>query len=105
VRAPRGRDGEAQSRDARPADGRGSRIRLRLRCVVRHAGAVRVPKPILDKISREVAAAMHSPDVYDRLTKQGLEVENNTPEVFEAVIQSDMVRYGKMLRDAGLAVN
>jgi tripartite-type tricarboxylate transporter receptor subunit TctC len=64
-----------------------------------------VPKPILDKISRDVAAAMQSPDVYDRLTRQGLEVENNTPDVFEAMIQRDIARYGKMLRDAGLAAN
>jgi tripartite-type tricarboxylate transporter receptor subunit TctC len=64
-----------------------------------------VPKPILDKISREVARAMQAPDVHDRLSKQGLEIENNTPEAFEAMIQNDIARYGKMLRDAGLAVN
>ena len=64
-----------------------------------------VPKPILDKISREVTRAMQSPDVYDRLTKQGLEIETNTPDAFEAVIQRDIARYGKMLRDAGLAAN
>ncbi len=64
-----------------------------------------VPKPILDKISRDVAAAMASPDVFERLTKQGLEVETNTPDAFEAMIQNDVARYGKMLRDAGLAVN
>ena len=64
-----------------------------------------MPKPILDKISRDVAAAMASPDVFERLTKQGLEVETNTPDAFEAMIQNDVARYGKMLRDAGLAVN
>ena len=64
-----------------------------------------VPEPILDKISREVTRAMQSPDVYDRLTKQGLEIETNTPDAFEAVIQRDIARYGKMLRDAGLAAN
>jgi tripartite-type tricarboxylate transporter receptor subunit TctC len=64
-----------------------------------------VPKPILDKISREVARAMQSPDVHERLSKQGLEIESNTPEAFEAMIQADIARYGKMLRDAGIAVN
>jgi tripartite-type tricarboxylate transporter receptor subunit TctC len=64
-----------------------------------------VPKPILEKISREVAAAMQAPDVYERLTKSGLEIETNTPDVFEAMIQRDIARYGKMMRDAGLAVN
>ena len=48
---------------------------------------------------------MASPDVYERLTKQGLEIETNTPDAFEAMIQNDVARYGKMLRDAGLAVN
>jgi tripartite-type tricarboxylate transporter receptor subunit TctC len=64
-----------------------------------------VPKPILHKISREVAGAMQSSDVYDRLSTQGLEIENNTPWAFEATIQNDIARYGKMLRDAGIAVN
>ena len=63
-----------------------------------------VPKPILDKISRDVAAAMASPDVFERLTKQGLEVDTNTPDAFEAISRTTS-RYGKMLRDAGLAVN
>ena len=73
--------------------------------MVRNARAFRLPKPILDKISRDVAAAMASPDVFERLTKQGLEVETDTPDAFEAMIQNDVARYGKMLRDAGLAVN
>jgi tripartite-type tricarboxylate transporter receptor subunit TctC len=64
-----------------------------------------VPKPILEKIAQEVARAMRSPDVYDRLTKTGLEIETFTPDVFEARIQSDIARYGKLLRDAGIAAN
>jgi tripartite-type tricarboxylate transporter receptor subunit TctC len=48
---------------------------------------------------------MQAPDVYERLTKSGLEIETNTPDVFEAMIQRDIARYGKMMRDAGLAVN
>ena len=103
----RDRDAEAQSRDAGPADGRGIRLSgLCVRRVVRNARA----RPACRSRSSTRSAATsrprwQSPDVFERLTKQGLEIETNTPDAFEAMIQHDVARYGKMLRDAGLAVN
>ena len=63
------------------------------------------PKPILDKVSKDIAAALAMPDVKEKLEVQGSFPAPNTPEQFDAIIKSDTERYGKILRDAGVGAN
>lgn len=63
------------------------------------------PKPILDKISKDIAQALAMPDVKQKLEVQGSIPAPNTPEQFDAIIKSDTERYGKILRDAGVGTN
>ena len=60
------------------------------------------PKPILDKVSQDIAKVLQMPDVSDKLNKQGSIPAWNTPEQFTANIKSDTERYGKILQDAGV---
>jgi tripartite-type tricarboxylate transporter receptor subunit TctC len=60
------------------------------------------PKPILDKVSEDIAKALQMPDVSEKLNKQGSLPTWNTPEQFTAIIKSDTERYGKILEDAGV---
>jgi tripartite-type tricarboxylate transporter receptor subunit TctC len=60
------------------------------------------PKPILDKVSEDIAKALQMPDVSAKLNKQGSIPTWNTPEQFTAIIKSDTERYGKILQDAGV---
>ena len=61
------------------------------------------PRAILTKVSQDVAVVLKMADVGDRLTKYGSIPAPNTPEQFDAIIKSDTERYGKVLRDAGVA--
>jgi tripartite-type tricarboxylate transporter receptor subunit TctC len=61
------------------------------------------PRAILNKVSQDVAVVLKMADVGDRLTKYGSIPAPNTPEQFDAIIKSDTERYGKVLRDAGVA--
>ncbi|MGQ0750147.1 MAG: Bug family tripartite tricarboxylate transporter substrate binding protein [Betaproteobacteria bacterium] len=61
------------------------------------------PRDIRAKVSRDVAAALQMEDVKDRLTKFGSIPAPTTPEQFDEIIRSDTERYGKVLRDAGVA--
>jgi len=61
-----------------------------------------VPKPILNKISQDIARALHLPDVAEKMKTQGLVVDTQTPDEFDALIRSEAQRYGKILRDAGV---
>jgi len=63
------------------------------------------PKPILDKVSRDIAAVLAMPDVKEKLEVQGSFPAPTTPEQFDAIIRSDTERYGKILREAGVGSN
>ena len=63
------------------------------------------PKPLLDKISRDIGAVLAMADVKEKLEVQGSFPAPNKPEEFDAIIKSDTERYGKILRDAGVGTN
>jgi len=63
------------------------------------------PKPILDKVARDIATALAMPDVVQKLEVQGSIPAPNTPSEFDAIIKDDTERYGKIMRDAGVGTN
>jgi tripartite-type tricarboxylate transporter receptor subunit TctC len=63
------------------------------------------PKPILDKVSQDIAKALQMSDVKEKLETMGSFPAPTTPEQFDEVIKSDTERYGKILRDAGIGTN
>jgi len=60
------------------------------------------PKPILDKVSQDIATVLQMPDVNERLQKQGSIPTWNTPAQFDAINKGDVERYSKILKDAGI---
>jgi tripartite-type tricarboxylate transporter receptor subunit TctC len=60
---------------------------------------------VLDKVSRDVDAILQLPDVRKRLESQGVITVVSTPQKFDMLIRSDTERFGKMLREAGVAAN
>jgi len=63
------------------------------------------PKPILDKVSKDIATVLAMPDVKEKLEVQGSFPAPTTPEQFDTIIRNDTERYGKILRDAGIGTN
>jgi tripartite-type tricarboxylate transporter receptor subunit TctC len=60
------------------------------------------PKPILTKVSQDIAKALQLPDVHEKLTAQGSVPAPTTPEEFDAINRDDSERYTKILKDAGV---
>src|SRR5688572_22305115 len=61
------------------------------------------PKPVVDLLYREVVEALKKPDVIERLATQGgNELVGNTPEEFARVIRSDLEKYAKLVKAAGI---
>lgn len=60
------------------------------------------PKPILNKVSQDIAAVLKMPDVAERLEKQGSIPVATTPEQLDAIIKNDTERNTKILKDAGI---
>jgi tripartite-type tricarboxylate transporter receptor subunit TctC len=67
--------------------------------VVAPAGA---PKPVIDKVQREIAAIYADPAMAARLEKAGLNAESSTPEELDAYIRSESARWGKLIK-SGIA--
>jgi tripartite-type tricarboxylate transporter receptor subunit TctC len=63
------------------------------------------PPAILTQVSQDIAQVLKMPDMIEKLTTFGSIPAANSPEQFDAIIKSDTERYGKVLRDAGVAVN
>jgi tripartite-type tricarboxylate transporter receptor subunit TctC len=64
-----------------------------------------VPKPVLNKVSQDIARVLRMPDVAEKMKSQGLVVATQSPDEFDALIKSEADRYGKILREAGVGTN
>jgi tripartite-type tricarboxylate transporter receptor subunit TctC len=58
------------------------------------------PKPVLQKIQADTAKALATPDVQKRAQEFGLQVVGSTPEQFDALIASEMKRWGRIVTEA-----
>ena len=68
-------------------------------------GPVGIPKPIVDKISAEIAKLVALPDTKEKFLQQGFEPYYNTPEQTAALIRADIAKYAKIIKDANIRVD
>jgi tripartite-type tricarboxylate transporter receptor subunit TctC len=62
------------------------------------------PLPIIRKLNSEIKRAVEGADVRDKLTVLGFEPVLNTPEEFSARIQTEMVKWEKVVHDAHIKI-
>jgi tripartite-type tricarboxylate transporter receptor subunit TctC len=62
------------------------------------------PPPIVDRLYREFAAALRSPEIGPALEAQGFGIEATTPEQYAAKIRADLQRWGELARATGIRV-
>lgn len=68
-------------------------------------GPAGMPRPIVDKLSSEIARGVAQPDIKERFVAQGIDMQTSTPEQFGALIKSEVVKWRKVVRDAGAKVD
>ena len=61
-----------------------------------------LPQPVLAKLTREFTAAVAHPAVVERYKALILEPATLTPGEFRRLIESDLARWGKVVREAGI---
>ena len=61
----------------------------------------RTPAEIVNRMSTEINRAVQSPDVKAKLLQQGVESVGTTPEQFAKFMQSEIARYGKIIKESG----
>jgi len=62
----------------------------------------RTPDAIIRQLNAEVAKVMTRADIKEKLVAAGTDAMSTTPEEFAAIIQAEMAKWGKLIRDAGI---
>jgi len=60
------------------------------------------PRPVLERVNRELNAVLQRADVRERFANSGLQITGGTPEEFAAILRRDYDKYGTALRTAGV---
>jgi tripartite-type tricarboxylate transporter receptor subunit TctC len=65
-------------------------------------GPAGLPQAITTRLNAEIAKALEAPDVVGKLDDNGMTVIGGTPEQFAALIEDGIVRYGAIIKAAGI---
>jgi tripartite-type tricarboxylate transporter receptor subunit TctC len=60
------------------------------------------PTTIVQRFNQEIVKALNNPEARERLFRAGVEAVGSTPEQFAATLKTEMARWGKLIRDAGI---
>jgi tripartite-type tricarboxylate transporter receptor subunit TctC len=60
------------------------------------------PKPVIDRLHREIVQVVRSPEFGEQLTNEGATAAGNTPAEFEIIIRADVQKWAKVVKDAGI---
>jgi len=67
-------------------------------------GSPGIPREVQMRINAETLKAMALPDVKERLAKLGLEPNPGTPEALAGLIQSETVKWAKVVKESGAKI-
>ena len=62
------------------------------------------PKPIIDKLYKDTAKALQSPDMHARFEQIGMVPVGNPPDAFAKDIKAESVRWAKIIKERKLQV-
>jgi tripartite-type tricarboxylate transporter receptor subunit TctC len=63
------------------------------------------PAPIVGKLYQETVKIAAQPDMREKFTQLGLDAVADPPDAFAAIIKSDIAKWAKVIKDAGIKVN
>jgi len=67
-------------------------------------GPPKMPREIVERLSREVTAAVKRPDVVEKLQSYGYAAESSTPERMWEINRDDLALWRKLIAEANLAL-
>jgi len=59
---------------------------------------------IANRLSQEIARAVHLPDIRQRFLNAGVEIVGSSPAQLAALVNSEVVKIGKVIKDAGIKI-
>ncbi len=67
-------------------------------------GPAGMPKPVVERINREINGILQVAEMRELLAKQGADPRTGTPEEFTAAMSSDLQKWAKVVATAGIKV-
>ena len=65
----------------------------------------KTPKAVIDRLHRDISAALKEPDLRERFGTLGIDPVGNTPDQFAEQIKGDLLRWGKVVEQAKIRVD
>jgi len=62
------------------------------------------PKTLVDSMNRDIVRVLKDPDVLKRFRDQGVEVTASSPAAFGQLIQSEIVKWTQVIKDANIKI-
>jgi tripartite-type tricarboxylate transporter receptor subunit TctC len=63
------------------------------------------PRPVVSALHQQMAGILKSQEVRERFARLGSEPVGSTPEQFDAFIKSEIVKWAKVVKEAGIKVD
>ena len=63
------------------------------------------PKPIVDKLQKEMQLTLANPELREKLQASGVELANMTPTEFAKQLQDDIARWAKIVKTSGASLD
>lgn len=62
------------------------------------------PRPVVEKLNRDIVTILKEPDVVKRFRDQGVEVVASTPEQFSTLVKSEVAKWTQLIREANIRI-
>lgn len=62
------------------------------------------PKELIERMNRDIVSVLKDPDVVKRFRDQGVEVTASSPAAFGQLIQSEIVKWTQVIKDANITI-
>ena len=62
------------------------------------------PKPVVDKLNRDLVHVLKEPDVVQKFRNQGVEVVASTPEEFAALVHREIPKWTTLIKEANIRI-
>jgi len=63
------------------------------------------PVPVITKINADTLRVLQMPDVRNRLSALGFEIQGSSPREFETLVRADAEKFQRIIKDAGIKAN
>ena len=67
--------------------------------------AAATPKPVVNALNSQIVKAIATKEVGDRLAAAGVEPKSSSPGALDALLKSEVARWGKIAKESGIRVD